>query len=67
MAIYTDCNAELVGELFRTEIVCRSMWHLSYTIQDDRDDYHGSNQFLWAKIFLIQEITPFPLTLQLYS
>ena len=61
MAIYTDCNGELVGELFRTEIICGSMWYLSNSIQNDHHHSHGNYQFLWAKILLIQEITPFPL------
>ena len=70
--IYTDCNGELVGELFRTEIICGSMWYLSNSIQNDHHHSHGNYQFLWAKILLIQEITPLPLhftlyTLQLYS
>ena len=51
MAIYTDCDSELVGELFRVEVVCRSVRYLPYSIEDDSDDYYGDYQFLWAKVF----------------
>ena len=35
MAVYTDCDSELVGKLFRTETAGGSVWYLPYSIEND--------------------------------